>query len=72
MSYAEQTAAEAAQRAPTAHLPHEVTFEGRTYTKTGKVGTNVRTGQPSAEYGYRRPGCDRRLWMLADGTIEED
>jgi hypothetical protein len=47
--------------------PVHITHEGRTYHKTGKVGTNRRTGQPAAEYQADNGG--ERVWLLASGAV---
>lgn len=40
--------------------PAIVTYQGREYYRTGKIGTNRETGNPSAEYADRE---DRRVWL---------
>lgn len=48
-------------------FPTEVTCDGKTYARTGKLGTHIATGRPSAEYA-RDGAC---VWAFADGTINE-
>lgn len=49
----------------------EIEFEGRTYYRTGKVGTDRRTGAPKAEYSCHEPGLEHRAWANYDGTNPE-
>lgn len=46
-------------------FPYEIQADGREWCWTGKVGTDIKTGQPSAEYGTDAI----RYWRRADGTI---
>ena len=48
--------------------PSSVMFDGATYVATGKTGCHRHSGFPSAEYGRD----NRRIWLLADGSIFED
>lgn len=55
--------------------PWEIKHDGRTLGRTGKTGTNTRTGLPAAEYAYMRADgreSGHRAWLLADGTKESD
>lgn len=52
--------------------PFEVTHKGKTYTRTGKVGTNVKTGESSAEYKNVGQGGDARVWRTRSGKIESE
>ena len=49
--------------------PPQVDHNGTMYRKTGKGGLRAATNIPCAEYATEK---DRRLWLMADGTIEED
>ena len=49
-------------------FPYEIQADGREWCWTGKVGTDIKTGQPSAEYGTDAI----RYWRRADGTITPD
>jgi len=47
--------------------PSTILVGGQVYTRTGKTGTNVRTGLPSAEYELTR-----RAWLLEGGEVENE
>lgn len=49
-------------------FPLHVEADGRKWCWTGKVGTDIKTGQPSAEYGTDAI----RYWRRADGTVTAD
>jgi hypothetical protein len=53
-------------------FPAEVTHEGRTYYATGKKGTNLKTGLPSAEYQDYSNEDEARVWVDSNGTITAD
>src|SRR5580765_6411133 len=63
-----------------ASVPMRVQYKGETYWHTGKMGTHIATGEPSAEYESEehseRTGriekTGRRLWRRASGAIEPD
>lgn len=65
---------EAELQAATKSFPMSVKFEGKTFSKTGKVGTNMKSGEPSAEYrSYGASGHeDDRVWRTASGKIARD
>ncbi len=65
---------EAELKAATASFPMTVKFKGKTYSRTSKVGTNFKSGLPSAEYrSYGESGHeDDRVWRDASGKVEED
>ena len=43
---------------------------GARYYFTGKEGTRIKDGLPSAE--YELPGTGRRAWLAIDGSVEDD
>ena len=45
-------------------------YNDNDYYRTGKEGTNIVNGCPSAE--YRRDDKDIRLWLDLDGTVKPD
>ena len=45
-------------------LPVEVTHDGKTYSYTGKSGSNLKTGLPVREMAT---ADDARLWITLDG-----
>ena len=49
--------------------PAKVDHNGTTYCRTAKGGVSATTNIPCAEYSTDR---DQRLWLMADGRIEED
>jgi hypothetical protein len=51
--------------------PASLKHEGKTYLRTGKTGTSVSTGQPSAEY-EAASGLPHRVWLRADGTVRDE
>lgn len=55
-------------------FPRTVFVDGKTYFATGKTGTNIRSGQKSAEYEFHddRRGWSHRVWRQADGSIEAE
>lgn len=46
-----------------------VHHKGETYSHTGKVGTNTKTGEKSYEYGNEK---QQRLWVSKSGHASED
>lgn len=60
-----------------ASFPSFVMFKGERYTKTGKNGKDIKTGEESAEYqlsAYMNGESkqDKRLWRMASGKLTED
>jgi len=53
-------------------FPRSVRHNGSEYRTTGKVGRNFKTGLPAAEYKASNQGRDCRVWLLCDGSIQED
>lgn len=49
-------------------FPISIDTEGRTFYRTGKLGTDRRTGEFSAEY---EADNESRLWANQAGTINE-
>lgn len=52
--------------------PFEVDHDGLTFEKTGKEGTNRKTGLESHEYGNTDNNLDRRVWLVKNGVVIED
>lgn len=48
-----------------------IKFEGGTYFWTGKLGTDDKTLQASAEFGHMAIAGDR-IWVRADGWVHQD
>ena len=53
-------------------FPRSVRHNGSEYRTTGKVGTNLKTRLPAAEYRASIEGQDCRVWLLCDGSIHEN
>ena len=57
-------------------FPHTVLWRGFQWSKTGKEGTNMKSGEESAEYRrINKSDSDRsdvRMWRTASGTMAED
>lgn len=58
----------------TKSFPYSLKFGGKTFSKTGKVGTDMKTGEASAEYrSYGAAGDeDDRVWRTASGKVARD
>jgi hypothetical protein len=52
-------------------FPQKLVYQGRPYHWTGKVGTDVRTGEPSAEYQRDVDKEALLVWRSASGKISE-
>ncbi len=56
--------------------PIEATYQGLTYYRTGKTGTNIATGKPVTEMSchYTEDGVnyEARIWVADDGEIFPD
>jgi hypothetical protein len=51
--------------------------DGRNYTRTGKYGHDMKTGEPSAEYSNHsnygeKNNVERRIWRTAAGRVNEE
>ena len=51
-----------------AGFPRTIRADGKSWLWTGKIGTDIATGQPSAEYGTDAI----RYWRRQDGTVTRD
>ena len=49
--------------------PQMVAHEGKRFFRTGKEGVRLSDGMPSAEYEDEK---QRRLWLGADGTVQDE
>ncbi len=60
--------------AATKSFPSSLKFEGKVFSRTGKVGTNTKSGLPSAEYrSYGQGGHeDDRVWRDSSGKVARD
>lgn len=67
--YANRDAQLRKERAAHSFAPGSMTYQGSRYYATGKYGTDIATGQPSAEY---EDDSNRRLWLIEDGTVKPD
>lgn len=57
--------------------PFTVSHGGKTYYHTGKTGTHIASGEPSAEYAHHsdhgKPGnVETRVWRRSSGIIDQD
>lgn len=61
--------------AATKGIPYEVKHEGKTYSQTGKMGTDFKTGKPSREFEvYDKEGepTGQRVWVDTDKKVKPD
>lgn len=52
--------------------PHVYRYNDQSYFATGKLGTDLQTDMPAAEYKLVTSRSDIRIWLLSDGTVRED
>ena len=52
--------------------PLAVDYDGKRYHWYNKPGNNLKSGKPAACYRLAEEGSDERIWLLCDGTIQED
>ena len=50
--------------------PFKLIHEGKEYYHTGKVGANIATGCPSAEYHEYHD--DSRVWLNLEGEVQNE
>lgn len=52
--------------------PTTVEHEGKTYRRTGKIGTHHKTGEYSAEYKHKNHEGEHRVWHTTSGKTVRD
>lgn len=47
-------------------------YQGQKFYRTGKTGTNLATGESSAEFEAETTNGTHRVWLLASGVVVEE